>query len=113
QVVEEVRDLDAGAFGRADFANGGDDAGVDLDLRAAAWPEHRRRLFAARPCLQREVRDRGDAGQRLAAEAQRADGAEVVGAADLARGVALDGEARILGVHAVAVVFDANQPLAA
>src|SRR4029078_1011151 len=33
--------------------------------------------------------------------------------ADLAGRVALDGQPRVLGVHAFAVVFDADQPLAA
>ena len=62
---------------------------------------------------QREVRDRRDARQRLAAKAERPDRAEIVGARDLARGVALDRQPRVLGLHPLAVVFDADQLLAA
>ena len=68
---------------------------------------------AARARAQREVRHRGDARQRLAAEAERRDALEVVGAADLARRVPLDRQPRVLRLHPLAVVLDANQLLAA
>ncbi len=66
---------------------------------------------SARP--QAEVRDRCDARQRLAAETERRDRGEIVGAADLARRMPLQAQPRILRIHAEAVVFDANQLLAA
>jgi hypothetical protein len=59
------------------------------------------------------VRHRRDAGQRFAAEPERPDRAEVVGARDLARRVPLDRQPRVLRLHPLAVVFDANQLLAA
>ena len=50
--------------------------------------------------------------QRLAAEAVREDGREVVGAPDLARRVPLDGQPRVLRLHAFAVILDADLFLA-
>ena len=106
QVEEEVGDLDARAFRRADLAHRYDRPGVDADLGAASSLPR-----SARP--QQEARHRRDAGQRLAAEPQRANRREVVLARDLARRMPLDRQPRILRLHAVAVVFDANQLLAA
>ncbi len=60
-----------------------------------------------------EVRHGRDAGQRLAAESERADRVEVLGAGDLARRVPFERQPGVLGIHAVAVVFDAQQLLAA
>jgi hypothetical protein len=105
QIVEEVRDLDAGAFGGADLADRGDRAGVHLDFGPA--------LGAARARAHREMRDRGDAGQRLAAEPEGVDRAEIRRVRDLARGVPLDRQPGIVGVHAGAVVLDPDQSLAA
>src|SRR6185503_21284647 len=68
---------------------------------------------AARAASQREMRDRRDTGQRLAAETERGNPLEVVGTANLAGRMALDGEPRILRRHAFAVVFDLDQLLAA
>ena len=59
-----------------------------------------------------QPRHRADRGQRLAAEAERADGEQVV-AGELGGGVALDGEFEIGARHAGAVVGDADQPAAA
>ena len=59
------------------------------------------------------MRDRRNAGQRFAAESERADGREIVRPADLARRVTLERQARILRAHAVAVVFDPDETLAA
>src|SRR5439155_18044913 len=101
---EEIGDLDAGAFRRADLAHRSDRAGVDLDLGAA--------LCASRARSQREMRNRRDAGQRLAAEAERLDRAEILRPGDLAGRVPFDRQPRIAGLHPFAVVFDANQPLA-
>ena len=68
---------------------------------------------AARARAQHEMRHRRDRRQRFAAEPQRADRREIVGPADLARRVPLDGEPRVVGLHALAVVFDADLLLAA
>ena len=82
-----------------------DGAAVDANLGAGGQP------LGAR--AQREVRDRGDAGQRLAAKAERADRRQVVGAGDLAGGVALDRQPRVLSLHPLAIVLDADRLLAA
>ena len=70
QVVEEIRDLDRRAFRRADFAHRRDGAAIDPDLRPARG--------TARARAKHEMRDRRDARQRLTAEPQCADGAEIV-----------------------------------
>ena len=62
---------------------------------------------------QRHLGDRGDAGQRLAAKAERAEMAQVIGGRQLARGVALEGQGRLGRRDAAAVVLDADQPPAA
>jgi hypothetical protein len=51
--------------------------------------------------------------QRLAAEAEGENRGEVVGAADLARGMPFDGKPRIFRLHPLAIVFDADLLLAA
>src|SRR5207248_9123207 len=55
-----------------------------------------------------EARHRADRGERLAAEAERADIIEVV-VRELRGGVALDREREIAARHAAAVVGDANE----
>ena len=92
-------------FGGADFDDRRDGAAVDADLGAALLPAR------ARP--QHEVRHRRDRRQRLAAEPERQDRGEIVGAPDLARRVPLDRQPRILRLHPFAVVFDAHLLLAA
>ena len=62
---------------------------------------------------QRYLGDRCDAGERLAAEAERAEVAQVIGGRQLARGVALEGERCFSRRDAAAVVLDADQPPAA
>ena len=57
----------------------------------------------------REPRDRADRGQRLAAEAERADVEQVV-LGQLRGGVALDAERQIGARHAGAVVGHADEP---
>ena len=68
---------------------------------------------AARARPQHEVRHRGDRRQRLAAEAERQDGRQIVGSPDLARRVPLDRQPRVLRLHPFAVVLDADLLLAA
>ena len=91
--------------GVPDFLNGRDGAAVDAYLGAGD--------VAAQPRLHDEMRNRRDARQRLAAESERVDGREIVGAPNLARRVPLEREPRIFRAHALAVVFDAHEPLAA
>ena len=105
QVVEQIADFDGRAFGTAGFLHRRDGAAVDANLRAGH--------VAAQPRLHDEVRDRRDAGQRFASEAERVDGGEVVGALNLARRVTLERQPRILRAHPFAIVFDAHEPLAA
>ena len=50
-----------------------------------------------------------DAGQRLAPEALRADGAKVLGGADLAGGMALEAGPGVVGRHPRAIVGDLHQ----
>ena len=72
---------------------------------AESWPRGAR--------AEHEVRHRRDARQRFAAEPQRPDRAEILRPGDLARRVPFDGKARVLGLHPLAIVLDANELLAA
>ena len=105
QVVEQLFDVDPRAFRRPDLRDRPDDAAVHLDLGAA----HR----AAGAGAQRQVRHRRDRRQRFAAEAERRDGRQVAARPDLARRVPLQRQLRIVWRHPLAVVFDADQTLAA
>ena len=91
--------------GRADLLNRGDRAAVHANFGA--------RDIAPQPRPHHEMRDRRDAGQRLAAKSQRVDGGEIVGPLNLAGRVALERQPRIVRAHPLAVVFDAHQALAA
>src|SRR6266516_688861 len=68
---------------------------------------------AVNRCLELEARHGRDRGKRLTAKAEGADADQVSRTADLARGVALQGEARVVGAHALAVVAHPDQCLAA
>ncbi len=105
QVVEQVVDLDHRALGRADLDHRRDRAAVHANLRAARQ--------SPRPRPQHEMRDRRNRRQRLAPEAEGGNRREIVGPPDLARRVALDRQQRIVGLHPVAVVLDADLLLAA
>ena len=105
QVVEHVGDLHHRALRTAGFDDRLDDPGIDAYLGAA--------LGATRSRPQAEMRHRGDRRQRFTAKAERDDRAEIVGVANLARRMALEAEPRIVRIHPDAVVFDANQLLAA
>ena len=80
---------------------------------AAVHPDLRAGVIAARPRAQHEVRDRRDAGSASPRNPSVAIALEIVGAADLARRMPLDGQPRILRLHPLAIVVDANQLLAA
>ena len=105
QVVEEILDVDPRAFGNARLSDRGDHASVDPDLGA--------RDFSAGTRPQREVCDRRDARKGLPAKSQRRNRREILGTADLARGVAFDGQPGILRRHPFPIVLDPNQALAA
>jgi hypothetical protein len=105
EIEEQVADLDARALGRPHLHHRCDGAAVHLDLRSG----HR----AARPGPQRQVRHRGNRRQRLAPEPQRRDGAEVPARADLARGMPLERQPRVVRIHPFPVVFDPDRALAA
>ena len=104
-VVEEVGDLDDGAFRRAGLARGVD--------HAAGHPHLDPARGAAGAGAQQQARHRGDARQGLAAEPQRGDGREVLDPPDLAGGVPLEGEPRLVGGHPLAVVLHPHETLAA
>src|SRR5262245_29735324 len=59
------------------------------------------------------MRHRRNRRQRLAPESQRADSGQIVGVANLAGRMALEGQPRVLGRHALAIVFHADLLLAA
>ncbi len=106
--VEEQR---AHGHGRARLPHrvldGGDQPAGGGEARA------RIRLPARGRRLQLEAAHRRDRGQRLAPEPEGADAHEIVGRADLAGGVPVEREQRVLAPHALAVVGDADQRLAA
>ena len=62
-----------------------------------------------RPAAEHEPAHFGDRRQRFAAEAERADAKQIVGLANLARGMGRDGQQQLLGRDAAAVVHDADQ----
>ncbi len=99
--MEEVRHRDARAGRHAAVAHVHELAAVDEDLRA--------RLRRGRTRPQLETGNAGDGRHRLAAETEGMQRIEVGRLRDLARGVALEGEQRVVAVHALAVVLDAHQ----
>ncbi len=105
QVVKHVRHFDQRAFRTSGLDDGFDDARIHANLGAA--------LAAPRARAQPEVRDRCDRRQRLTAETKSDDRPEIIRALDLAGRVPFEAQPRILGIHADAVVFDANHLLAA
>ena len=105
QVVKERADLDLRAGGEADLAHLAQAPAVDHQLHA------RQRLGLAR--AQAEFRDRRDARDGFAAEAVGADVVQVARLAQLAGGVALQAEQRVVLAHAAAVVGDGDEAAAA
>ena len=99
RVVVEVAHLDDGAGAERGRFRCGAGFGVQA-------PGMARVLLAAG---QRQARDGGDRGQRLAAEAKRGDSFEVVERGDLRRGVAGQREREFILGDAAAVVGNADQ----
>ena len=60
--------------------------------------------------FEQQPRHRGDGRQRLAAKAQRGDGEQVFHVPQLAGGVPLEGQQRIVAQHPAAIVGDPDQP---
>ena len=104
-VEKEVAHVDGGA--RA--------AGRVLDALHAArqHAQAAARGPAGGRCLDQHARHGGDRGERLAPETEGVDVAQVLGAPDLAGGVAVQTHQQVLADHAAAVVGDADAALAA
>src|SRR5262249_49495566 len=100
-VVEQVADVDARAGGAAPGPHRREVAAVAADLRAAGVGGGAR--------LEHNLGDAADGGEGLAAEAEGADAAQVGGGAELAGGVAGEGEREVLGGDAAAVIDHADQ----
>ena len=79
--------------------------GRPLSLDRAVVDDARQPSAPRDPALQRQPRDAGDRGQRLAAETQRGDRLDLL-VGKLGGGVALERERHLGGRHAAAVVGD-------
>ena len=99
-VVEQVPHADGGAVGAAGLG--------DIIGYAALQVQRGAAVRTGLPGKNIHPRHGGDGGQRFAAEAQRADGGKVLGAAELAGGVAQEGGGQLLRRDAAAVVRDAD-----
>ncbi len=100
-VEKKVANLDRGAGRHTRLAR--------LLQRAAQHGQLGAGLVSRPAGLEGEARDRGDRGQRLAAEPQRVDALDVVHVAQLAGGLALDAQQGVVAPHAAAVVADRDQ----
>ena len=99
-IVKQVADADGGAVGTARLG--------DSLRHAALQMEHSAAVRAGLPGEDVHPGHGGDGGQRLAPEAQRADGGQILRAAQLAGGVAQKGGGQLLRRDAAAVVRDAD-----
>ena len=100
-VEEQIANRDRRAAAQRRFLAAQHLAAGDFDARAGGL------LRGAR--LEQQPRDRRDGRQRLAAKSQRGDREQVLDVAQLAGGVALEGQHRVVAQHAAAVVDDADQ----
>ena len=105
RVVEQIADGDDGALGAAALLQGAGDAGLQAQPRAHC------RAPAAGGDL--HPGHGGNGGQGFAAEAQGADGGQILRRAQLGGGVAQEGGGQLLGGDAAAVIADADQAHAA
>ena len=99
-VVEQVADAYGGAVGASGLGDG--------FRYAALQMEHGAAVRAGLAGEDVHPRHGGDGGQRLAPEAQRTDGGQILRAAQLAGGVAQEGGGQLLRRDAAAVVRDAD-----
>ena len=104
-VVEQIAHFDRGALRMRLRRHLADAAALDL--------EHRAMFVVCTTRDQLETADRRDRRQRLATEAERGDGFQVVERGDLAGGMARDGQHEFAGGDPRAIVADADQAYAA
>ncbi len=104
-VEEEIAHGDGGAAAERRFLAAQHLAAGDFDARAGG--------LLRRPRLEQQARDGGDGRQRLAAKPERGDGEQILDVAQLAGGVALEGQQGVVAQHAAAIVDDADQAPAA
>jgi len=106
-LTEQLGDLERRALGARHGADPSDSGTLPHQLRA--------QRFALPARAHAHARDRSDARQRLAPEAERADALQVARFPDLAGGVAQERPLRVAARHAAAVVLhrDLVQPAAA
>jgi hypothetical protein len=97
-VVKQIRDHDGGAGRRAAGAHPGLGPAFHHDLGTFV------ELGRASP--EQKPAHRSDARQRLAPKSEALDRDQIFRAADLARGVALESQAGVIPIHAVAIVAD-------
>ncbi len=103
--VEKIGDADGRARGQA--------GGLHVDKFSTSKFEARAFGFRFVARFKQQARDGGNRGERFAAKAERRDGKQIVGGAEFACRVALEGQQRVVVRHAVAIVDDADHPLAA
>ena len=104
-VEEQVPHRDAGSGGAGLVTHVAQRAAVDLDGSPGFAV-----LGSGR---QRDARHARNRGQSLAAKAESGDGEQVFGGAQLAGRMPLEGQQRIVAVHAATVVTDLDQAAAA
>ena len=100
-IIEQIAHLNLRAGRASPFLHADGLAALNHNLRAHHGPMLPRR--------QRESGDARDARHRLPAETQRANGRQILTAAQLAGGVPLQTHHRILGIHPMTVVHHPNQ----
>ena len=105
RIEEQVADLEARPGGPRHFLYVAQSSAREFDAGPGA--------FRGLPGLEHQARDGGDRRQRLAAKAQRRNLEQVFCRANLAGGVALEGEQSVIVGHAAAVVGHPDQALAA
>ncbi len=101
-VEEQVRDGQRGSSGQGRVVDVKDLAARDLHSGSCG--------FVSGCRLQSHARNRSNRGQRLAAKSQGRDGEQIVGCAQFRGGVPLKRQQRIVAVHSLPVVADADQP---
>ena len=100
-VEEQIFDGQGRANGQARLFDAQDASAGDADAGPGgiAWS----------PGLEVHAGDRGDGREGFSAEAEGGDGEEIVRAAELRGGVALEGKERVVPPHAMAVIDDADE----
>ncbi len=105
RIEKEIAGLDHRTGSRAHGLGLSNRAGLRINLPAG--------LFVHRTRSQAQAGHGGDRRQGLAPEPHGVQGKQIVGALDFAGGVALQAEEGVVLLHAVAVVGDPHQALAA